>query len=40
VVGLHFQRAMSSIMIHGVGTDARIVTTEIARRLAPSRVAA
>jgi putative flavoprotein involved in K+ transport len=40
LVGLHFQRAESSIMIHGVGTDARIVTAEVARRLARGPVAA
>ncbi len=33
VVGMHFQRAASSIMIHGVSTDARIVAREVARRL-------
>jgi putative flavoprotein involved in K+ transport len=33
VVGMHFQRAPSSIMIHGVSTDARIVADEIAHRL-------
>lgn len=34
VVGMHFQRAASSVMIHGVSTDARIVAAEVSRRLA------
>jgi putative flavoprotein involved in K+ transport len=32
-VGLHFQYAMSSSMIHGVGRDARYIAERIAERL-------
>jgi len=32
-VGLHFQYAMSSTMIHGVGRDARRVTEHLAGRV-------
>lgn len=32
-VGLHFQRSLSSAMVHGVGRDARIAAEMVARRL-------
>lgn len=38
VVGMHFQRAASSVMIHGVSTDARLVAAEVSRRLRASEV--
>lgn len=39
-VGLHFQRSLSSAMVHGVGRDARFVAETVATRLKTTAMAA